>query len=159
MEFFLNSLIAQIKIGSGFRQAFKLAASTIQKTTIQNCFLEVLESILLKKPLREELNFPPVKQTLEELKLADQSSQCLEHLENLRWQVRARGQFNKKVKTALMQVRVQSFVLLVLYLSLFGFILSRYGFKYPKVLLGSLFLFSLGLFFLLRTGGKIKWNI
>ena len=158
-ELFLNALIAQIKIGLGFRSAFKAALSVLSHSPFQNYFMEILEMILFSKKIRKEFHFSPLQQMIEELRKADQSSQCLEHLENLRHQIRVHSIFQKKVQSALLQIRIQSFVLLVLYSGLFIFVLHRYGLKYIKVLLLSFFLFTAGLIVLFQYGKKIKWTI
>lgn len=158
-ELFLNALIAQIKIGSGFRSAFKAALSALSYSHFQNYFIEIWEMILFSKNLRKEFRFSPLQQMIEELRKADQSSQCLEQLENLRHQIRVRSLFQKKVQSALLQIRIQSFVLLSLYSGLFIFVLHRYGLKYIKVLLLSFLLFISGLITLFQCGKKMKWTI
>lgn len=158
-EFFLNALIAQIKIGLGFRSAFKAALSVLSHTPFQNYFMEILEMILFSKKMRKEFHFSPLQQMIEELRKADQSSQSLEHLENLRHQTQIRSLFQKKVQSVLLQIRIQSFILLTLYSGLFTFVLYKYGLKYIKILLISFFLFTAGLITLFQYGKKIKWTI
>ena len=158
-ELFLNALIAQIKIGASFRSAFKTALSILSHSPFQNYFMEILEMILFSKNLRKEFHFSPLQQMIEELRKADQSSHCLEHLENLRHQIRVRSIFQKKVQSTLLQIRIQSFVLLSLYSGLFIFVLHRYGLKYIKVMFLSSVLFISGLIFLFQCGKKIKWTI
>lgn len=158
-ELFINALIAQIKIGLGFRSAFKSALSVLSHNSFQNYFMEILEMISFQKKIRKEFQFSPLQQMIEELRKADQSSQCLEHLENLRHQIQVRSCFQKKVQSVLLQIRIQSFVLLVLYSGLFIFVLHKYGLKYIKVLLLSFLLFTVGLLFLFQYGKKIKWTI
>lgn len=158
-EFFLNALIAQVKMGESFRSAFKKAMETLPNIQFKNYFTEILETILFSKALRQEFQFSPLQQMIRELKQADQSAQCLGYLENLRHQVRVRSVFRKKVQSALLQIRLQSFVLLVLYSGLFIFVLHKYGLKYIKILLFSLFLFLCGLISLLQCGKKVKWTI
>ncbi|MDE0120070.1 MAG: hypothetical protein OXM55_08710 [Bdellovibrionales bacterium] len=102
---------------------------------------------------------PSLQQMIEELKRADSSSQCLDHLKNLRHHIHTRSIFRKKVQSALLQIHIQSFVLLILYSGLFIFIFNKTGLKYIKVLLLSLFLFGTGLMILSQLGKKIKWTI
>ncbi len=158
-ELFLNALIAQIKIGSSFRAGFKIALTMLSHRHFQNYFMEILEIISYAKSLRKEFCFPPLRQMIEELKQADLSPQCLEHLENLRHQVKVRSVFRKKVQSALLQIHIQSFILLILYSGLFLFVLQKYGLKYLQILLLSLFLFLTGLIVLFQCGRKIKWTV
>ncbi len=158
-EFFLNSLIARIKVGLGFRSGFKLAIQTMSSLHFQNHFMDILDSILLSKRMRKEYLFSPMRQMIEELQRTDHSHQCLKHLENLRHQLRTRTRFRRKVQVAILQVRIQSFLLLIIYTGLLFFILYRYGLKYPKILFTSSALFALGTIFLLQCGRKIKWTI
>ena len=158
-EFFLNSLISQVKIGTGFRAGFKKSIDRLPHPVFQNYFREIWDTIFLSKSIRKEFHYPPLRQIIEELKRIDHSSSCLEHLENLRHQTKVRSLFRKKVRSALLQIRIQAFILLVLYSGLFLFILQRYGLKYIKILFLSLFCFILGLIILYYCGRRIKWTI
>ncbi|MDE0518617.1 MAG: hypothetical protein OXH36_03550 [Bdellovibrionales bacterium] len=158
-EFFLNALIAQIKIGVGFRPAFKQAAYTLPQRHFQNYFIEILDAMTFSNTHRKLFLSPALQQMIEELKRANSSSQCLEHLKNLRHHIHTRSIFQKKVQSALLQIRIQSFVLLILYSGLFIFILNKTGWKYIKILLLSLCLFCIGLLVLSQLGKKIKWTI
>ena len=158
-EFFINSLITRIKTGYGFRSAFKMAITCLPQTHFQNHFMEILESIIFSKSFRKEIQFSPMQQMLLELKHADQSTRCLDYLENLRHQIHIRSQFRKKVKSVLFQFRTQAFILCILYICLFIFVLFRHGLQYPKLLFSSICLFTMGFFFLFQCGRKIKWTI
>lgn len=158
-ELFINALIAQIKIGGSFRTSFKIAVSALSQSQFKNYFIEILEMISFSKNLRKEFCFSPLQQMIEELKRADRSPQCLERLENLRHQVRVRALFRKKVQSALLQIRIQSLVLSILYSGLFLFALHKYGLKYLYILLLSLLLFLTGLLILLQCGRRIKWTV
>ncbi len=157
LEFFLNTLIAQIRVGQSFRSAFKLAVLSLPKKEFQCYFEDIREQILFAKSAKNP--FPEQDQVTKELKRADQSSHCLQNLENLRHQMRVQSLFRKKVRSALLQIRVQSLVLLILYIGLFLFVLHKYGWKYMPVLLFSLFLFLVGLIFLFQCGRRIKWTV
>ena len=158
-EFFLNTLVAQIKIGMGFRSAFKASVDSLPSPRFKKYFMDILEMILFSKKLRQELYFSPLKEMLRELVKADQSNRALEHLENLRHQVRVRAQFQKKVQSVLLQLRAQSIVLVVLYVGLFAFVLQRYGLKHLKILMLSFALFTVGLVIMFRCGRRVKWTI
>ena len=158
-EFFINSLIARIKTGAGFRSSFKMAVLCLSQSGFQNHFMEILESITFSKPFRPEFEFQPLKQILLELRQADRSNRFLDHLENLRHQISIRSQLRKKMKSVLFQFRIQSFILFILYICLFVFVLYRHGLQYPKLLIISLCLFITGLIFLLKCGKKIRWTI
>ena len=158
-EIFINNLIAQIKIGFAFRPAFGAAVKHLTQPRFQNYFNEILEFILFAKKCRPEFLFPPLGPMIRELKKADEAEQCLEHLENLRHYLRIRSIFRRKVRSALFQVRAQAYVLSVLYMGLLVFVLNRYGFQYPKLLLASISSFVIGMMILMRLGRKIKWTI
>lgn len=158
-EFFLNALIAQVKMGESFRSAFKKAIESLSNVQFKNYFMEILETILFSKALRQEFCFSPLQQMIQELKQADRSAQCLGYLENLRHQVRIRSIFRKKVQSALLQIRIQSLVLLFLYSGLFLFVLHKHGLKYIKILFLSFLLFLGGFIILLQCGKKVKWTI
>ena len=157
LEFFLNTLIAQIRIGQGFRSAFKGAVLSLPQKKFQNYFKEIEDTILFAKTPKEPVPF--IQQVIKELKRADQSPHCLKNLENLRHKIRVQTLFRKKVRSALGQIRIQSFILLILYIGLFLFVLQKYGWKYIQVLLISLFLFLVGLIWLFQCGRRMKWTI
>ena len=157
LEFFLNILVAQIRIGQGFRVAFKSAVLSLPQKKFQIYFKEIQDSILFAKTPTG--HFPLIQQIIKELKRADQSPHCLKNLENLRHKIRVQALFRKKVRSALGQIRVQSFILLILYIGLFLFVLQKYGWKYMQILLLSLFLFLIGLIWLFQCGRRIKWTI
>ncbi len=159
LEGFLNNLIAQIKIGFSFRSGFKIAQENLTHSDFQNYFTEILEFILLSKKLSAPIVSSPFQWMIRELRQADQSTQCLEYLENLRHYLHVRSYFQRKIRSALLQVRVQSYILVILYSSLLLFVLNRYGLNYLRVLFSSLSLFILGLIILSQAGRKIKWNI
>ncbi len=159
LELLINNLIAQIKIGCAFRSGFKIALTHLNKKIFQSYFTEILDCILFSKQLRPELSFSPLQQIVKELKKADESSQCLEHLENLRHYLQTRTYFRNKVQSALFQVRMQSYILLVLYASLMVFVIYSYGLKYPKVLFVSFCCFTIGLIVLSQLGRRVKWTI
>ena len=158
-EFFVNALITQIKTGAGFRPAFKSAIKALPSRRFQNHFTEILETILFSKKLRPEFCFSPLRQMIQELQKADSSPQCLQSLENLRHHIRVQSLFRKKAQSALLQIRIQSLILLILYFCLFLFVVHKYGIKYINILLLSLILFVAGLFFLFQCGRRIKWTI
>ena len=157
LEFFLNTLIAQIRIGRGFRSAFKGAILSLPQKKYQSCFEEIENSILFAKTPKNPS--PLIQQVIKELKRADQSRYCLKNLENLRHKIRVQAFFRKKVRSALGQIRIQSFILLILYIGLFLFVLQKYGWKYISILLISLLLFLVGLVWLFQCGRRIKWTI
>ena len=157
-EFFLNTLIAQIKMGASLPTGFKQALPSLNPS-YKSYFTEILEEILFSKNLRDIFCFSPVKNMIIELKKADKSSHCLKHLENLRHQVKIRSLFRRKAEATLLQIRIQSLTLLILYICLFIFVLTRYGLKYGNMLLISALLFAMGLFILFHCGRKIKWTI
>ena len=162
-EIFLNHLIAQIKIGCSFRASFKLSLTHITSlsvdTRFQNHLIGILESISFSKKIQTQLLFSPLRQMIQELQAADRSVQCLEHLENLRHYIRLRSYFRRKVHTALFQVRIQAFVLSILYGGLLVFVLHQYGLKYLNIVLISLCCFAFGLIVLFQIGKKFKWTI
>ena len=120
--------------------------------------MEIQDSIIFSKNPRSIFTFSPLQQLIIKLKRADQSSQCLTHLENLRLYIKTRSRFQRKVNSALLQVRIQSCILFMIYSGLFCLILYQYGLKYKKVLLFSFCLFLLGLISLFHCGKKIKMD-
>ncbi len=157
-EFFIRHLIAQIKIGLGFRPAFKSALQFLAPC-FQSYFKEILESIVFSKKPSKEKSSPILRHLTEELKRADSSSRALPILENLRHHLHIRSVFRQKAESALLQVRIQSLVLSLLYTGLIIFVLHKYGLKHIKILSGSLLLFITGLLLLLKCGRKIRWTV
>ena len=109
-EFFIRHLISQIKVGLGFRPAFKSALFFLEPC-FQSYFKEILKSIVFSKKPFKKNSSPILRHLTEELKRADSSSRALPILENLRHHLHIRSIFHQKANSALLQVRIQSLVL------------------------------------------------
>ncbi len=155
-EFFIPHLIFHIKTGMGFRQAFKVTAQNLPQT-FRKDFLEILDFIVFQSALNPR--FYLFQQMISELKRADEATESLPYLENLRLYLKTRSLFRRHLYAALLHVRVQSFILCLLYSGLLFLVLYQYGWKYSKILLLSFTLFTVGLISLFRLGRRLKWTV
>ena len=153
----LPPLIAQMKLGFGFLDAWQRCVKEEKNKTIAGKLKEVSEILRFQKPfshIRKE-----IKDFVIHLSQARNSPQCLKRLTQLQEKIKVEQFFHRKASRVLLQLKLQSFILSFLYLSLLIWTLWSSGFNYPKLIGLSLFLFSVGLFWIFKTGQKMKWSL
>ena len=107
----------------------------------------------LQHPDKEIENF------VKDLILIHQSSNPLQRLQHLQRKLRLERSFKMKSKRALFQIRLQSGLLSIFYFSLLLWSFIGYGMRHIGMAVVSLLLFSLGFFWILKTGRKMKWSV
>jgi hypothetical protein len=84
---------------------------------------------------------------------------ALDRLENLRRKMKVIADFRRKSGHALLQARVQLFVMTLLYLALFAATMSQFGFeRHRRIILISFLLFIAGQTAFWLLARKRKWN-
>lgn len=111
---------------------------------------------------QKEFHYSEDKQVnlfIKDLILIYQSSNPLKRLQHLRRKVKVEMAFRIKTQRALLQVRIQTGILCCFYIGLLVWTLTAHGQKYTSLILSSLFLFIIGLIWILKTGRKMKWSV
>ena len=84
----------------------------------------------------------------------------IEKMLSYREKLRMYDDFRRKSGHALLQTRLQAVIMTVMYIAVFAYVWSRFGFKGNETyIVGSLILYFAGFIYLLRLGKSYKWKI
>ena len=153
----LSPLISQMKLGFGFLDAWKRSVKDVENPLIARQLQEVSDILHFQKPFfhsRKE-----VKEFVNHLNQARYSSQPLKRLKQLHEKIKIEQVFHRKALRVLMQLRLQSSILSCLYLSVLVWTLLSSGLRHLNLLFSSFLLFSIGLFWIFKTGRRMKWSL
>ena len=156
----LDNLILSMKSGRAFRPSL-LAYVEKSMTSVQITMKDFLSSLQYRKNIRQLTSDSQIFFFLNELFLVDQSTQRpLDRLKALRRRVYLENNFRRKSRQALMQVRVQSWILSTMYFFLMLFIHFQFDLrKHLTLLITSFALFALGTLILTRIGKNYRWKL
>lgn len=154
----LDAIISRMKLGNSFREACLLSIHSIEKKQLKKDFKEIYDRMIYQQPLAPQVLNEYIF-TYNIFLKADQDLQPLSQLHYVRHTLKIETLFQRKSKQALLQIYLQSLILLGMYLPLLVFIIAHYGYKYLYFIFFSLFLFCLGTFFVFIGGQKIKWSL
>ena len=147
-----------MRSGLSFLNAWQKALKEIKLKKIKNKLQDFTQVFQYQK----EFRYPADKKVelfIKDLALIYQSSNPLKRLEYLKRKVKIELAFQVKSQRALLQVRIQSGILCFFYVGLLIWTTTAYGQKYTSLILSSLFLFIIGLIWILKTGRKMKWSV
>jgi len=154
----VDALISRIKMGNGFRKALSLSISTLPSPYPQNIFKEIQNRILYSQDLPAQSS-NDLRFVFKTLKKIEQDLQPLLRLQYLRHALRTEDDFRKKSHKALLQVHLQSFIMLGIFVTLFILTFIYYGTQFLSVALFASFMFLLGTGIVFLIGRKIKWTL
>jgi Flp pilus assembly protein TadB len=155
----LDQIILGMHSGLNFRCAFK---AVIQN---ESGFIKVQLQDILNQIVFPESSKISKEKSLERIVLefreTDKStSKSLEQLKFFRRQLRQEQEFRRKESQIKESVRAQMAILMLLYLALSAFVITRFGFfENKKIILLSLALFVIGLAIINLIGGKRRWKV
>ena len=154
----LDSVIARMKMGISFREALELGIDQIESKWVKDSLRELQDQVIYTKDIGT------LSQSFHSaffiLKKAHQETHLrLSQLQYVRNHLKINLLFHKKVHQALLQIRLQSLVMSVLYLGVLIFIILYSGTKFLQLILFSMLLFVLGSLFVFSIGRKIKWTL
>ena len=153
----LPTLIAQMKLGLGFMDAWDKSLQTIERKTDQAFLLKISESLRFQKTYSHPHS--EIKHFLSHLMTARKSTQALKQVRNLQQKIQVKQLFLRKTRQVLFQLRLQSVVMAVLYSGLVIWNLLHYGLSYISLILLSFLLFFSGLLWIFKTGKTLKWSL
>lgn len=155
----LDHLILGIQAGKSFRQSLHMAIET-QSGWQRNQLREIYNSIVTSE------NFVATKSALikdlrDELHDIDRSqSRTLDQAKALRRQYKVEENFRRRSGQVTQQIKMQAIIVTALYCALLAFVFVQFGFANHRFLiLGSLFMFVLGLIIIFSVGRRIKWKV
>ena len=153
----LVPLESQMKLGSSFINAWQKSIEPIPFSKIKTQIQKI--SDVLK--FQNIFSYPDKKIEffVKDLIIIHKSSNPLKRLGYLKRKVKVEQSFQIKSERALLQTRIQSFVLSVLYFGLLAWTITAYGKKYIHFIMISFLFFFIGLFWVLKIGRRMKWTI
>lgn len=87
------------------------------------------------------------------------SSQPLRQLKNFLQKIKLEQEFHNRVSQVLLQVKLQSLILSILYFGLFIFTFFNYGNQYTMLKIISFALFMSGFYWSNRIGRRMSWSV
>ena len=155
---FLDALTARMKMGGGFRTALGMSIDSMEPSPVKKDLQEIKDRLVYAQKLPESAE----KNLLSAFKIlsaADKHPKPLSYLEAVRHSLKIQNLFEQRASSALMQIHIQSTLLVFLYTALLIFVISFFGSKFLPIIFISLLLFSLGLIAVLIMGRQIKWTL
>ena len=156
--FLLDTAITRMKMGNSFREALTQSIESVDSGWIQDDLKELRDRMIYAQEIKpnqaKEFLF-----AFKTFKQADQDPQPLTRLHYIREAMKIEDLFRRKSYQALLQIRLQSLIMTLLYLALFIFVLWYYKAQFLTLMLFSLFLFVSGSFLVFVLGRKIRWTL
>lgn len=153
----LPPLIAQMKLGLGFMDAWNKSLQTFEDPADKAPLLKISETLRFQKAGHHP--HPEIRHFLSHLITARKSAQALKQIKNLHQKAQVKLLFLRKSRQILFQLRLQSGVMALLYGGLVFWNLFHYGFKYISLIILSFLLFFSGLLWIFKTGKTLKWSL
>ena len=155
---FLDALTARMKMGGGFRTALGLSIDSLEPSPAKKDLREIKDRLIYAQnpPHQADQNFLSVFKILS---TADKHPKALSYLDAVRRSLKIQNLFEERSSAALLQIHIQSLLLVFLYTALLIFVISFFGSKFLPIIFISLLLFSLGLIWVLIMGKNIKWTL
>ncbi len=158
--YFLDFIILQMKSGLSLRESLKKLTQSAKSSMFKT--LQVLSDRLsVDGQDQPPSDFPSqVERFFNEIEIIDRNpSKKLENLIKLRAQYRMISGFTQKAAAAVSQSQAQSMVVLVLYMAatIYSLRLDESFRSHPGFLL-SIFMFTVGFFWLFRLGKSLRWK-
>ena len=156
--FLLDTAAARLKMGHGWRESLDLSISALDPSPIRDDFNELKDRVIFSQNLNPTAG-AGLRFAFQTFKQADLDSQPGEKLDYIRKALKVEAHFQKKSRQTLLQIHLQSFILIFLYISLFIFCILFYSAKAQGLMFFSAFLFALGALATFTIGRKIKWTL
>lgn len=153
----LDEIILEMRMGRSFRESFQ-KCSVSRPDWMRKQFDELLTALAY----RQAFSAPAIsEQMVNELReVFGASMKQLERLKSLRRRLKIEMDFRQKSRRALVQVRMQSAILSLLFVPLLVFqLLSRPWDSQGHIILVSCLLFAVGTWWISLAGRKYKWKI
>ena len=158
--FFLDRLLILLRTGWGFRSAFDRIVE--EENGFEKAKLMQFRSSVVFSQHKDEMVLShSLGEAIREMRRAyGDAHESVRRMENLRRKLKMEHDFRHKSGQILFQIRLQSWILIGLYIALLVIVLVRHGFKFHVGwLLFSLLLFTIGITWTFSIGRRIKWKI
>ena len=159
--FQLSSLLipleSQMKLGLSFINAWQKELEELKAGKTKNKIQKITD--ILK--FQNDFHYPDkkIENFIKDLVTIYKSSNPLQRLKHLHRKVKVEHSFQMKSKRTLLQIRIQSGILSFFYFGLLAWTITSYGSRYINLILISFLFFCIGLFWIFKTGRKMKWSV
>jgi len=156
---YLDLLILAMKAGKSFRDALISTKNAGQKLGF--FFHELTDAHLQRADPKVFAKNPEVLRLFTQLAAIERENhRIIDRLSALRFALRSELWMRAKVNQALMQTRMQSLVMTLLYVFLIGISYQLNGLgRFPRLFAVSLVMYSVGTVLLFQLGKRYKWKI
>jgi len=156
--FLLDFTVARMKMGNSFREALNQGIESIDPKWVQDDLKELKDRMIYSQSIKlhqaKEFLF-----AFKTFKQIDQDPQPLTRLHYIREAMKIEELFRKKSQQALLQIRLQSAIMSILYLGLFIFVIWYHKIQFLTLMLVSLCLFVIGSTLIFILGRNIRWTL
>ena len=153
----LPLLSSQMKLGLSFMSSWQKSIEDVDQKEIYRQLLDITSVLQFEK--RFQHAYLPVVNMVEDLIRIKKSAQPIKKLNLLEKKVKNEVAFYRSARQTLFQLRIQSIILSLLYFSLLIWTFAIYKTKYLHLMSLSFVFFSIGLFWIFKSGRKMKWSI
>jgi hypothetical protein len=163
-EIFMSSLtrlILKMKAGRAFRQALNEIIEEVEPQ-MRASLVEIRDFVIFSQhEPSTHMSSPILESIVNEFRLADQSPHAaLRRLLVFREKIHTENDFRRRSGQVLRQIRAQSLLLGGLYLAVLAFVSHQFGaMKHIQIIFASIFLFSVGQFWIWWGGRNWKWKV
>ena len=159
--FFLDRIILSMSCGQSLYESLQKSADFEKNTLFQRELEKIVQLVVFSQQNVVFLGGWRLKKSVIELQKVSQfPHHQRENLIELRKNLKIEEKIRRKSEQVLQQIRLQSLILSVLYVFIFsGVILFRGWKENSSFLLGSSFLFLMGLVWIHRGGRSYKWKV
>lgn len=153
----LDEIILEMRMGRSFRESFQ-KSSLGQPKWVQKLFDELLTAFVLRQAISAREIDEGMLRELRDVFLA--SLKQLDRLRSLRRRLKIERDFRQKSRKALIQVRMQSLILSLLFVPLLIYQLWNRGWVEQKAIVTvSTVLFVAGAWWIVGAGRRYQWKI
>lgn len=155
----LDSTILGLQAGKSFRSSLILAIDN-QSGWTRHQLQELIESIQFSD--REiSVKSALLKDFREEIIEIDRSqSRCIDQVRSLRKRLKMQEDFRRRSGQVTQQIKMQAIIVTALYLALFVFVITQFGFQnHKKLIFMSILIFIGGLLGIFLIGKRMKWKV
>ncbi len=155
----LDSIVLQMRVGCSPQKAVGEALSCC--TNLEKNVFDPLKYIFIVNFSEQQIQIKHMKHYIFELKaILLSNSRILEQLQSFRDGLKIQHQFKSKTKQVTQQIKAQAMVAILIYLLLF-FVsyLNLSLIQFPALIISSVIVFLVGIFFVFKIGEKIRWKI
>ncbi len=155
----LDHVLMGLQTGNSFRVSLRAAIEN-QSGWKRNQLREVYDSVV-STDRKVDVKSAVLKDFQQEMIEIDASqSRCADQVRALRRQLKMQEDFRRRSGQVTQQIKMQAIIVTALFLALLLFIISQFGYVAHRFLiLSSVVIFIVGLYWIFSIGRRMKWKI